>query len=501
METRNYSLYQIFQHNAKTIGNNPAFISTKETITYGQLLIRVDRLAAGFTAQGIVKGDRVCILAQNSIEYMELIAACAKTGSIAFPINWRLSAAEIQGVVALAEPKMLVVDSGYLQQLEETDLDSIPVLTLLGVGEAPNFVPFADLYISEIEPAVEISNQDPLAIISTAAVAGVPRGAILNHQNFGVLGDEFISSFKLTEQDRFLAVLPFFHIAGLNMAIGVVQAGGASVIMETFDPALGAKLIDDHQVTLMGTFPPMLEMFLGAREQTGAHWDSLRYCFGILNPPEVVSRFLTETKAEYWTGYGQAETTGIVTLVNVVEKPGSAGKVVPSLQMRCVNEAIKDVPVGEPGEIVVQGSLVFAGYWRDEDATKFVSRYGWHHTGDIGKLDAEGYLYFVGRKPEKELIKSGGENIYPAEVEHVIRGLPEVADVCVIGVPDEKWGETVKAVLVFHPGKSLDKEELIETVASQIASYKKPRYVEFVKQLPRLENGDVDREAVKAAYG
>ncbi len=140
-------------------------------------------------------------------------------------------------------------------------------------------------------------------------------------------------------------MLPFFHIAGLNMAIGVAQAGGASVIMETFDPALGAKLIDDHQVTLMGTFPPMLEMFLGAREQTSAHWDSLRYCFGILNPPEVIQRFISAVKAEYWTGYGQAETTGIVTLVNVVEKPGSAGKVVPPLQMRCVNEVGEDVPV------------------------------------------------------------------------------------------------------------------------------------------------------------
>ena len=147
METRNYSLYQIFQHNAKTLGNNPAFISTKGTVTYSQFLDRVDRLAAGFTAQGIVKGDRVCILAQNSVEYMELIAACAKTGAIAFPINWRLSAAETQGIVALAEPKMLVVDAGYLPQLEETDLDSIPVLTLLGVGEAANFVPFADLLI------------------------------------------------------------------------------------------------------------------------------------------------------------------------------------------------------------------------------------------------------------------------------------------------------------------------------------------------------------------
>jgi acyl-CoA synthetase (AMP-forming)/AMP-acid ligase II len=499
VNTRDYNLYHLFQANAQTLGDKPAFITTKETISYSQFLERVDRLAAGFSAQGIEKGDRVCILANNSIPYLEIIVACAKLGSIAFPINWRLSASEVQGVIALADPKMLLVDQEYLGKLEETDLSSLPTKVLIGEGEAPDFLPITDLYTSEIGPAAEVGDQDPLAIISTAAVAGVSRGAILTHENFSVLGDQFTASFKLSGEDRFLAVLPFYHIAGLNMVFGVAQGGGAGVIMDAFDPGLGAKLIDDHQVTMMVTFPPMLEMLLGAREQIGASWDSLRYCFGILNPPEIIQKFLTEVSAEYWTGYGQAETTGIVTLINVVEKPGAAGKAVPLLQMRCVDEEGKDVPVGEPGEIVVQGALVFAGYWRDEDATKYTSRFGWHHTGDVGKLDQDGYLYFVGRKPEKELIKTGGENVYPAEVEHVIRSLPEVAEVCVIGIPDEKWGETVKAVVELVPGQSISGEDVIKAVADQIASYKKPQHVQFIEQLPRLDNDEVDREAVKAA--
>lgn len=498
MDSR-YSVYQMFQDNVQAAGENPAFITASGTVTYHQFLDRVDRLAAGYTARGIKKGDRVCVLAQNSVEYMELFVACAKTGAIAYPVNWRLSAPEVRDVIALADPKMLVVSPGHLPQLEGTDLDDLQVRALLGEADAADYIPFADLYAPSISEA-EAGNDDPLAIISTAAVAGVPRGAILTHRNFSAVSEQFITSFGLTPQDRFLGMLPFFHIAGLNMAFGVAQAGGATVIMETFDPAQGARLIDEHRVSLMVTFPPMLEMLLSARSQVGAHWDSIRYCFGILNPPEVVTRFLTEIKAEYWTGFGQAETTGIVTLVNVAEKPGSSGKVVPGLQLRCVNDAGEDVPVGEPGEIVVQGPLVFAGYWRDEDATNYTSRYGWHHTGDLGKLDEEGYLYFVGRKPEKELIKSGGENIYPAEVENAIRGLPEVADVCVIGVPDEKWGETVKAVVELAPGESLEAAQLIQAVASQIASYKKPQHVEFVSQLPRLENGEVDRAAVKAAY-
>jgi long-chain acyl-CoA synthetase len=214
----------------------------------------------------------------------------------------------------------------------------------------------------------------------------------------------------------------------------------------------------------------------------------------------VVQRFLTQTKAQYWTGYGQSETTGIVTLLNAMEKPGSTGKVVPMLEMRIVDDTGEDIPVGTPGEIAVKGLLVFLGYWRDEGATKYASRFGWHHTGDVGKVDKEGYLYFLGRKPEKDLIKTGGENVYPAEVEHILRQIPEVADVCVIGVPDEKWGEAVKAVVELTKGSSLTANQLIQAVASNIASYKKPQYVDFVDELPRMENEDVDREAVKADH-
>ncbi len=413
-------------------------------------------------------------------------------------INWRLSAAEVLGVIELAEPKMLIVDAGHLPQLEDTNLENIKAQVLLGEEPIDGYVAFADLYQSSGDQEHDIDSQDPLAIISTAAVEGVPRGAVLTHENFGMLGEQFIESFKLTKEDRFLAVLPLFHIAGLNLAVGVSQAGGANVIMETFDPALGAKLIDDFQVSLLGTFPPMLEMLLGAKEATGTNWSKLRYCFGILNPPEVIQKFLSEVEAKYWTGYGQTETTGIVTLVNVAEKPGSAGKVIPILQMRCVNDSDEDVSLGEPGEIIVKGPIVFKGYWRDEDATQYTFRNGWHHTGDLGKLDQEGYLYYVGRKPEKELIKSGGENIYPAEVEQVIRNLIEVNEVCVFGVSDEKWGETVKAVVELAPGKSIGAQAVIDHVANTIASYKKPHYVEFVEHLPRLENGDLDREAVKS---
>lgn len=501
MTASDYSLYRTFQKNSQQFGEKEAFITVDASVSHAQFLEHVDKLAGGLVEHGISKGDRVCILALNSIEFMELYGACAKIGAIVFPINWRLSASEVRDVIALAEPKMLIVDADQTPSLEEVDINKISICATIGTSEVDGFIQFEKMYATTVDPEETIGDDDPLAIISTAAVAGLPRGAILTHKNFAMLGEQFIETFSLSENDRFLAVLPFFHIAGLNQVLGISQAGGASVIMGTFDPAAGAKLIDDHQVTLMGTFPPMLDMLLSAREQIEATWESLRFCFGILNPPDTVKRLLTETKAAYWTGYGQAETTGIVTLVNVMEKPGSAGKAISLLKMRCVDESGEDVPLGQPGEIVVQGPLVFAGYWRDEDATKFAGRYGWHHTGDIGKLDEDGYLYFVGRKPEKELIKSGGENIYPAEVEFVIRSLPEVADVCVIGVADEKWGEAVKAVVELTKGETISADEIIKAVAGQIASYKKPHSVDFVDELPRQEDGEIDRGVVKSSHG
>jgi long-chain acyl-CoA synthetase len=502
MSLRDLSLYHFLQHNARAADAAPAVFAAGQTISHRQLLDRMDRLAAGLTAHGIAKGDRVCILAQNSLEYLDLYGACAKTGAIAYPVNWRLSAAEVGAVVALADPQMLVVGAGHLPQIEGLDLSRLRVRAIIGPGSAPGFIPLADLYRtpSTTDAGAQAGGDDPFAIISTAAVAGLPRGAVITHNNLIWSGYQTIVALGLTAHDRHLAALPLFHIAGLVLSLGVIQAGGANVILEAFDPARAAQLIDEHQATVMADFPPVLAMLLDARGKVGAQWQSLQHVVG-LDAPDTVKRLYSETGAKFWTGFGQSETTGLVTLVRADAKPGSAGRAGALARVRCVNEAGEAAPVGEPGEIVVQGPLVFAGYWRDPDATDFAFRQGWHHTGDVGKFDAEGYLYYVGRKPEKELIKTGGENVYPAEVERVIQEMPGVAAACVIGVPDPKWGEAVKAVVELVPGQTLTAEQVVAAVVSRIAAYKKPQRVDFVSKLPRQANGEIDRAAVKAAHG
>ncbi len=493
-----HTTYEILIKNAHQHGDELAAVSPDRSLMHNEFLERVDRLAAGLSETGLERGDRICVLAQNSIEYLELYGACAKTGMIAYPINWRLSAEEVGSVLGLAEPSCLIVGAEHVAQLEGLDLGSIDSMIVIGDAPVEGFRPFSELYADTSQPPAEVSANDPFVIISTAAVAGVPRGAVLTHGNMFHANNQIIDAIGLSPTDRHLAALPLFHITGLGLSLATTAAGGANVVTPAFDPALSAQMMDEHGVTLMADFPPVLQMLMEARGE--ARWEKLRMVFG-LDSPDTIQKLQAETNARFWTGFGQSETSGAVTMGPADERPGSSGKPLPLATLRLVDDSDQEVPVDQPGEIVVQGPLVFAGYWRDPDATDFAGRNGWHHTGDLGRFDEDGYLYFVGRKPEKELIKSGGENVYPAEVERVILDLPEVTAVCVIGVPDEKYGETVKAVIELNPGDELSDDSVRQAVADRIASFKKPRQVEFVEALPRLDTGEVDREQVKASYG
>lgn len=493
------SLYHLLQENARQAPDAPAVITAAGSTSHGDLLISVDRLASGMAARGIGRGDRVAILDQNSPQFLELYGACASRGAIAVPINWRLSSDEIRMVVTQTEPSMLAVGAGHLGQISGVAFPDGCLKTLIGPGTSEGLLPLSELYSDPINALAEIQADDPFVILSTAAVAGVPRGALLTHANFLAASQTLIDLLGITAADRHLAALPLFHVTGLGLSLLVLQAGGANVILESFDPSPASQMIDAHQVTLLADFPPILAMLLEARQAGGEHWSSLRLVLG-LDAPDTIQRLLEETSAHFWTGFGQSETSGLVTAMDVIERPGAAGRPLPGMQVRCVDERGEQVETGQVGEIAVRGPLVFAGYWRDLDASRYAGRHGWHHTGDLGRFDEDGFLYYAGRKPEKELIKSGGENIYPAEVEMAIEQLPGVAGCCVIGVADDTWGEAVKAVIETQPGVELSADEVRQAVADRIASYKKPRQVVFVERLPRNPDGSLDRQAVKDAH-
>jgi len=370
----------------------------------------------------------------------------------------------------------------------------------LGDGVGPGFTPFASLYKEGAAPAAAVvAPADPFAVISTAAVDVVPRGAVLTHGNVLAGSMTAIACLGFGATDRYLLALPLFHITALGMAMAHMHAGGASVLVSRFDGEEAVRLIDRHQITHLSDFPPVLATVLDAAEKTGSRLESLRYVSG-LDAPQTIQRLHQTTNAQFVTGFGQSETSGFVTLQRVAEKPGAAGKPVPIALVKVVDDDERDVPVGTPGEIVVRGPLVFQGYFGQPDVTAYTFRNGWHHTGDLGRFDADGYLSYVGRKPEKELIKPGGENVYPAEVESVIMQMDGVRGVCVYGIPDARWGEAVKAVVETGAGR-YTAQEVSDFVGSRIARFKRPHVVVFTEALPRTADKKVDREAVKRTWG
>lgn len=502
MGLRDFTIYDAIVRNARLFGNREAWVFDRRRVTFQQFLAEINRLTYGLKKLGLSKGDRLGVLSQNCYEFVLLYGAAAKLGAIMLPINWRLTPQEIEYILSDGRPRVFFVGPEYKTMAKELSKKMNYIEWLITMGEKESgFTPFSSFLEEEGSMGeVDILQTDPYLIIHTAAVAGKPRGATLSQGNIIASNIQHIATVGIREEDSYLHLLPLFHIADLALAFSIMHAGGKNVIMPKFDPELALQLIEKERITTIGEFPPMLGMLLEKLEGKNYDISSLKHVAGIDHPANI-EKLKQKTKAEFWIGFGQSETSGMVTVCPYTEKPGSAGKEGPLVKIKLVDEHDREVEAGKPGEICVRGPLVFLGYWNLEEDNRYTFREGWHHTGDIGRLDENGYLWYVKRKAEKELIKPGGENVYPAEVEKVILENPEVAEVSVIGVRDPEWGEAIKAVCVLKAGSSLTKQGLIDFVATRIARFKKPKYVEFVPALPKSQDGSIDREKVKAEYG
>jgi acyl-CoA synthetase (AMP-forming)/AMP-acid ligase II len=501
MRVRSFTIYDMYKRNGTLFKNRIALQSENQKTTYGELFDQANRVAGWLNGKGIRKGDRVAILAKNDPQFFPLIGGIAATGTIMVPINFRLSAEEIGYNLTNTNPVVICVDPDF----EKTILDLRSKCPSL--REFVTFGPPRDIYASfdsllnspPAKPA-ELSGDDPFIIMHTAAVQGKPRGAIISHHNLIACTVQNIAIMRLTPEDSYLNILPLFHIAGVIGALVMMHVSGKNVMISKFDPKVTGKMIDDEKVSLIGDFPPILLQLVDEQAKGEFTLSSLKNVFGV-DLQETVKRFESLGHGQFWLAYGQTETMGLTSVCSNREKPGCAGKPGPLVDIRIVDEFDHEVEAGKVGEILVRGPLVFHGYWDEEDLSKHTFRDQWHHTGDVGRMDQDGYLWFAGRKAEKELIKPGGENVYPIEVEKVILEHPSVQEVSVIGVPDPKFGEGIKAICVLKPSAKLTEQELIDFVGSRIARYKKPGYVQFVASLPRKEDSSVDRTKVKELYG
>jgi long-chain acyl-CoA synthetase len=501
MELRSFTVYDIFKRNARLFKNKIAIQSEDLQITFGELYDQVNAVAAWLTSKGIGQGDRIAVLTKNRPEFFPVTGAIAALGAIMVPINFRLLADEIKHVLTDTKPVMFFFEPDFEKMIPDLS-SACPSLRELVIFGPPGkkFTSFDSFMKHQPGNPVAINDIDSFVIIHTAAIQGKPRGALISHGNLIACSIQASSILSLTHQDTYLNILPLFHIAGLVASLTVMHVGGKNVVMSKFGAKEAIKMINQHQVTFIGEFPPILAQLLDAHGAGEYSLSPLKHVLGV-ELPDTIKRFENLGYGQFWLVYGQTETMGLTSICLNSERPGCAGRPGPLVDLKIVDEFDREVEAGKPGEILIRGPLVFQGYWGEEELTKYTFREGWHHTGDMGRLDEEGFLWFVGRKAEKELIKPGGENVYPVEVEKVVLEHPSIQEVSVIGVPDPKFGEGIKAVCVLKSNAKLTEQELIDFVAGRIARYKKPGYVEFVGSLPKKEDGSIDRVKVKTMYG
>lgn len=499
-----FTFYDLMNRNASTYGSKTAWVDTDDDrrVTFLQYKEQADRLARGLQDQGLQKGDRIGVVGKNSLEFFLIYGAAAAMGGIVLPINWRLSAEEMVYNLKDCTPKILFADQEFQENLQGARAELSTVEAYFNLGPAGgNFSDFSSLLEKgEIPDAADVSTDDGFVIIHTAAVAGRPRGALLSHGNVLCADIHLDYQCQITSDDVHLNILPLFHVGGLFIVTASFHVGATNLNMSKFDANKAAALISEKGASIFFEFPPILSSILEEHEKTGVDISGLRAVAG-LESPETIEKYQELTGGTFYVLYGQTETSCLATFGAYNEKPGSAGRPLPLADVRLVDAYDREVPVGEVGEITMKGPMVFKGYWNLPEDNAYTFREGWHHTGDQGRFDEDGFLWYAGRMAEKELIKPGGENVYPAEVEKVILEHPKIEGAVVIGVPDPKWKEGIKAVCKLKGGETLTGRELIDFVGERIARYKKPQYVEFVEEMPFLEDGAPDRTKVKELYG
>ena len=446
-------------------------------LTYGQLDRDSSRLAAELTRRGLARGERVAALADNCPEYVTLLFACAKAGLVLAPLNWRLASPELAYQIDHSGAALLAV-SGQRRAQAESALAVAANRPAIRDIEAPSE--------ADGDVAVEVVDDDPLFLCYTSGTSGRPKGAVLTHANCFWTNLSVDHLFDVTSFDVVLQVLPQFHVGGWNVQSLLAWWKGATVVLEpSFDAGRALSLIESKRVTtLMGV--PANYMLMGEHPDFGAtDLSSLRMAVvGGAPMPEALVRTWTERGVALVQGYGLTEASPNVLGLPpeyLMTKLGYAGKAYPHVEVALGDDAGGLLEGPSTGELLVRGPNVFAGYWQDPDATAEALRDGWLHTGDVAERDDEGFYRIRDRLSDMYI--SGGENVYPAEVESVLGDHPAVIEVAVLGIPDERWGEVGLAVVVAR--SPIDPEELIRWCAERLAKYKVPRRIHFVDRLPR----------------
>ncbi|MBC2644231.1 MULTISPECIES: class I adenylate-forming enzyme family protein [unclassified Rhodococcus (in: high G+C Gram-positive bacteria)] len=472
---------------AESDPHGPAISDASQSLTNAQLLTRVRAAAHHLRGLGIGPGDVVALRLTNRAEFVVLLFATWRLGATITPVNPALTDAEVARQLGDAGARLLVT---------EADATPITGLATLAVGTLPDGP-------VESEPAPTTDPSALALLIYTSGTTGVPKGVMLDHANIDAMAEMGVHALGVGPADRCLLILPLFHVNGIVVSVLTPLLAGASVVIAgRFDPRTFFHLVETERPTYFSAVPTIYNILAALPGDVRPDTSSLRFgvCGAAPAPPELLTRFEARYGFPLVEGYGLSEGTCATTLNPVTgpRRPGTVGIAFPGQEIRIVDENGDEMDAGVDGEVVVRGPNIMRGYLGRPDETARTVVDGWLHTGDVGHLDADGYLTLVGRS--KDLIIRGGENIYPKEIEDVLAGDPDVLEAAVIGVPDDKWGEVVIAYVQPRPGRAVDPTALTARCAHHLSHYKRPTSIVVVDAIAKNAVGKIDKTTLRATH-
>ncbi|MEM1245387.1 MAG: long-chain-fatty-acid--CoA ligase [Acidobacteriota bacterium] len=484
---------------------------TGRRFTFAEYNERANRTANALLDLGIGKGDRVALLQMNSVEYMESFFAIAKIGAVCVPLNWRLVPDELAFILRDSGATTLLFGSEFLESAQDLHTRGggengtlLERYVFCGSDGKPDWaLSYDELQAASGtgEPPIDAGEDDLLYIMYTSGTTGLPKGAVHTHDSalWGVLTINATSDQR--RGDRYLVALPLFHVGALTPCTALVHAGATSVVLRAFDPHRAWKIIDEEGITTGLKVPAMLNFMLQVYDPEHCKHEKLRWLMtGAAPVPVALIEAYDGLGIEIQQVYGLTETCGPACLIasdDALRKAGSTGKAFFHTDVRVVDEQGNDVPADGDGEVIIRGRHIMKEYWNRPEATAEAIRGGWFHSGDVARIDADGFIYIQDRI--KDMYISGGENVYPAEVEAVLMSHPKVLEAAVIGVPSEKWGESGAAILVKED-ESVTSEEILQFAQDKLARFKQPVIVHFIEEIPRNPSGKILKRVLREQF-
>lgn len=495
--------------NAKFSGMTTAFVCEGRRISFAEFAERVYRLANALLSKGMKAGDRLGILSTNRIEFMEAYGAAEIAGFIAVPMNYRLAMPDISYIAENSGISMLILEESYRHLTAE--LEGIDIFAFDAEGNAESDYETLLAGGAPDDPHCPVSGDDIAYMFYTGGTTGKPKGVLLDNAGQMANLKGMLIEASVVPTDTLLTVMPLFHIGGKNFATAHFHRGCTGILMPNFDPEKLISLIRSEEVRCVLLAPTMISMlveYLDGKESLDLGLKNIYYSSAPM-PVSLLRKAMALFGPVFVQFYGLTESGPSATMLGKEHHDpdgppeaqtllASAGRAMIHNDVEVVDANDMPLPAGQVGEVRIRSAGVMRGYWNNEDATRDNMRNGWIYSGDYGMFDENGFLFVVGRK--KEMIVSGGENIYPREIEEVLSAHPEIAEVAVVGVPDEKWGEAVKAVVVARQDHAISEADVIEYCKSRLAGFKKPKSVEFWPELPKSPLGKVLKDEIRGRY-